>query len=636
VAAFPSADTRRIVVLAQARDLIARPELLHEWADAFGPDDEVTLVIAAAREDLLALQAEVEGFDPSPDMLAIDESQLDSYREHALLIYPSDDAIGRVRAELAKPAPRVLAYSPYNFWALHGQWEITILHSLKLRGAEVEYVLCDGLYSDCDIFWDATLPRPAGACRECQSRVVNLVASMGMDWTWLGRYLMPEEPREAKRWVESLGREDLPGARYGDWDVSAWVLGSVHSHLRASTLDYDDPRVERVVRSYLYSGLVACFALDRLLADHQPDVFITFNGRQSSTRVALELARARGIRTLVHERGARNETLGLYENVSCSDLAQFPRYWEHWGDVPLTPEEADRISGHLLEREHGVNMNSLGFNVAPQDPARIAGVLGLDPDRPTWVLFTSSDDEVVFETDWAGVFPSQLAWIDRTLEYVARHPEVQLVIRVHPNIGGKRSLGQNQGQVEEMLALRERLPANAQLVMPDDEISSYSLMELACVGLIYHSTVGLEMACKGKAVVAAAGSHVTGLPFVHDVDAPESYDGLLDTLRELPPGAVSEQTRRLAHRMAYGVWFRIPIDFPLVRMPDPATGQVAWSSLEELMPGRHECLDRCARIVLGGEPVCPPPDAAALARSEAEEAGFWTALNSTPDLHEAA
>ena len=30
---------------------------------------------------------------------------------------------------------KVLCYSPYNFWQIHGVWEITTLHALRLRGA---------------------------------------------------------------------------------------------------------------------------------------------------------------------------------------------------------------------------------------------------------------------------------------------------------------------------------------------------------------------------------------------------------------------------------------------------------------------------------------------------------------------
>jgi hypothetical protein len=517
---------------------------------------------------------------------------------------------------------RVLCYSPYNRWALHGRWEMTILQALKLRGAEVDYVLCDGLFTDCDQFWEAVAPRPSNACTICQMQVTSLVASMGMDFHWLGRYLTTDEGREARRWAHSLPTEDLLSATYGDWRVGEWVRSSVQSHFRSSHLDISDPLIERGMRSYVYSGLIACFALDRLLAESAPDVLLLFNGRQSSTRVALELARARGIRVIVHERGLRKETLMLVENATCASLEPSRRYWREWGEVPLTHEELGDITHLMGEREHGRDTGWNAFTAAPQPLGEVATALGLRSDRPLWVLFTSSDDEVAGDDDHRSPFVSQLAWIEQTVEHARRNPQIDLVIRVHPNTGSRRSSGANRDQLEQMRRLGESLPPNVRMIDPDDEISSYPLMDLCSVGLVWVSTVGLELACKGKSVVVAAGNRVAGTSFVHTVQDSATYDELLASLNALEPGAVSAEIRRLALRFAYGIFFRLRIDFPLVKMPTPQEGRLAYDSLDALAPGRDAGVDRCARIILEGESVCPPPAAIELARSTETEDAF--------------
>ena len=519
--------------------------------------------------------------------------------------------------------PRVLCYSPYNAWKLHGQWEITILQGLKQRGAQLDYVLCDGLFSDCDLFWAATSPRPERACTWCQAETTRLVHDAGLDFQWLGRYLAPEENREARRWARSLSPEELATARYEGWDVAAWIESSVHSHLRRSELDVADPDVEKAYRSYLFSGLVACFALERLLDETRPDVLLQFNGRQSSTRVAFELARRRGIRVVTHERGPRSETLALHENGTCTSLKSIRDVWDDWGDVPLTASELEAIGHHLDERERGVNLSWTAFTTAPQQDAEVRAALGLEPDRPMWVLFTSSDDEVAAESEWQGSWESQLAWVRATVAYAGQNPGIDLVIRIHPNTGSRRSTGVNVKQLEQFERLRdEGLPSNVRMVAPEDEISSYTLMNMATAGLVYQSTAALELACKGKATVVAAGTHITGLPFARTADRPEGYTKILDGVRALPVGKVSQDVRRLALRMAYGLFFRVPVDFPLVRMPNPMLGQLTWTSLEELAPGKDAGLDRCSRIVLDGEPVSPPPGPAEQARSTDAEDAF--------------
>jgi len=517
---------------------------------------------------------------------------------------------------------RVLCYAPYNRWALHGQWEMTVLHALKARGAQVDYVLCDGLYTDCDVFWQATEPRPARACTQCQAEVAALVHQLGMEARWLGRSLDPAEEGEARRWAEALEDSELADARYGDLEIGAWVRGSVHSHLRTSVLDPADAAVAAALRSYAYSGLVAAFALQRLLDATDPDVLFLFNGRQSSLRVAFELARRRGIRVVTHERGSRRETLALKENATCVALEPWQRYWDEWGAVPLSEDELADVAAHLHEREHGSGLAWKAFTSAPQDEADVRDALGLDPARPAWVLFTSSDDEVVSEPGWRGDFPSQLDWIERTVEHARRQPGIDLVIRVHPNTGSARSTGRNARQLAELERVAANLPENVRLIGATDEISSYSLMAIAAVGLVYHSTVALELACKGKAAVVAAGCLVRGMPFVRTA-ASADYEVVLDELLGVAPGAVSAEVATLAHRFAHGFFFRGIVDFPLVAMPHVTQGRTLWSDPAELVPGRDAGLDRAARIVLGEEAPCEPPGPDALARDDAAERAWF-------------
>jgi hypothetical protein len=513
---------------------------------------------------------------------------------------------------------KVLCYSPHNRWVVHGHWDMTIAHGLKHRGADVRYVMCDGLFSDCDVYWKAWEDRPADACLQCQAGTAALAAENQMPYEWLGRSLDPKESREARRWVSSLDRGELLDARYGEWRIGAWIKSSVHSHFRRSRLDVADAEVERATRSYLYSGLIAAFALDRLLDDYAPDVLLVFNGRMSSTRVALELARARGIRVVCHERGPRKGTMRLTVDRTIIAREPYVDLWERWGEVPLTLEELDAILGHLSEREHGVNTGCIAFSPELQAHDHVYEALGLRPGRPVWVLFTSSDDEVAAAPDWRGRRP-QTEWIADTIEYARRHPELELVIRLHPNTGSRRSVGANLQQLSELDELRVGLPANVHWVAPDDEVSSYSLMDIGAVGLIAHSTVGLEMAAKGKRVIASAPGVVSDLPFVRTAEAPDAYLRALDDALELAPDAVDHEARRLALRFAYGFYFRQPVEFPLVASRHDAVATRNWTAPDELMPGADAGLDRCTAIVLDGQPVVLPPSEAERARDPEPE-----------------
>jgi len=524
---------------------------------------------------------------------------------------------------------KVLCYSPHNRWVVHGHWDMTIAHGLKHRGADVRYVMCDGLFSDCDVYWKAWEDRPADACLRCQAGVAQLAADNQMPYEWLGRSLDPRESREARRWVSSLERDELHDASYGDWQIGEWIRGSVHSHFRRSRLDVADEEVERALRSYLYSGLIAAFALDRLLDDYEPDVLLVFNGRQSSTRVAYELARARGIRVVCHERGPRRGTMRLTVNRTIVSRDQFAEYWDEWGEIPLSAEELAEITGHLSEREHGVNIGCVAFSPAPQEHEGVRERLGLRPGAPVWVLFSSSDDEVASAPEWHGSRP-QTEWIAEAIDYARRHPEIELVVRLHPNTGSSRSVGANVQQLEELDALRLGIPGNVHWVAPDDEISSYTLMDIATVGLVLHSTVVLEMAAKGKHMIVAAPSIAAGTPFVREALEPEEFEHALDAALAVPADTIDPEVRRLALRFAYGLWYRQPVTFPLVAAGQDSRATRNWNDVGELVPGRDAALDRCTAIILDGMPACAPPGDAERARDpEAER--LW--LTPEPRLY---
>lgn len=524
---------------------------------------------------------------------------------------------------------RVLCYAPYNRWIQHAAWEITVVHALRQRGADVRHVFCDGLYRECDVFPTAVDRRHALSCLQCQAEVAGIALRMQAPYEWLGRWVAPEELREAAEWSRSLAPAALPAATYRDWPLGDWVAPSVHLHLRRSELDLADPVVESVYRGYVEGALVAGFALTRLLDEERPDVVLLFNGLRGSLRVMLELARRRRIRVVCHERGFQAQALALFENTHCLSFDQTREMWGLWGRVPLRRAEIARVTDLLQARAEGRGLAWPAYSPPPQETTAMRARLGLSAARPLWALFTSSDDEVVALPDCQGAFGGQREWLHATIQWVARRPELDLVVRVHPNLGGKRSHGRNERQLAQMEALRATLPANVRLVMPDDPVSSYSLMELATVGLVYQSTVACEMAALGAIVNVAGASQVRGLPFVDTVVSEGDYHAMLDARRDTPAGFRSPEIRRLAYRFIYGLFVRLAFDFPLVSMAEGGQVGFTFGSVADLAPGKHPSLDRIVSIVLDADPVCPLPTVADLMASDEDERA-WFGLAGRP------
>ena len=78
-----------------------------------------------------------------------------------------------------------------------------------------------------------------------------------------------------------------------------------------------------------------------------------------------------------------------------------------------------------------------------------------------------------------GPYESQIAWVRDVVQWVGQRDDVQLVIKVHPNLGGNDYIGKAVDELGVYQNLKSTLPANVRIVMPEDPVNAYSLAEEA-------------------------------------------------------------------------------------------------------------------------------------------------------------
>ncbi|MDB4724540.1 hypothetical protein OAF85_00005, partial [Planctomycetota bacterium] len=458
---------------------------------------------------------------------------------------------------------RVFIHSPYSVWGYHAAMEATLAHALRERGAEVRFTLCDALFRECDIFrrnttGDASGHRPPNACSHCQALQSTHLASYALEWQWLGTWITRDRIARIETWVKGLGDDELLGARWSGQPVGEWAKSSAFNQFRLSRISLENPEVVQVLRDCIVGTAISFEALSGALDEFQPEVVITFNGRFFSHRVAVELARQRGLQVVTHERGFRKSTALLRSGGMIHELDLFDRIWSDWHDVPLKLEEARTTSQMFHNRRYGKDLNWKSFSPPPGEADALRRQLSLD-DRPIVACFTSSDDEwLTFPERREGAFPESLDWIPATLDAARQSPDLQWVIRLHPNLV---NYGINEQAMQQARELAAQLPANCRLVMPTDDVSSYTLADIAACGVVYGTTLGVEMASRGKAVVAVARGWYGNTEMVRFVQTPEAY---LPTVREATRQPVSFRAALLAHRFMSKLYNEVAVEFPWV------------------------------------------------------------------------
>ena len=503
---------------------------------------------------------------------------------------------------------KVLSFSPFAFWRLHSLYEVAICHNLRWRGHPVTYVICDGLFSDCDMFWESTCgPRPDNACAICQSNVQRSLTDLGIQSTPLSKYRQIDHNAVAKEFVEQIKDSELLEVCFDGYQISNYIKSSVHSHLRINSIDLDNQKHRSTLRSYIYSGIIALVLIRRMLSIEQPSIVLLFNGRLAVTRIALELCKELGIRVVCHERGIEAESLLLWENESCLSLRPYKKLAENWRTIPLNATEFVRIAQWLDDRQKGKNLNWKAFSVEGS-MGEVGDFISRNAGRTILGLFTSSTDELVAEDEFKSAFGTQQDWIQHNINIAISNSEIVLLIRVHPNSGSKNSNGVNHDEINYFNELKKSLPENVHIISADDHCSSYALLNKISVGLVYVSTIGLEIACRGIPVICAANSPWVFCDAIHNINSHSEYDDLLLTL--ISSGTTRENRyirTRAAMRFAYAIVYRWGISFPLIRMPNPHTGILDCRSVDDFRPGKHFCLDYCVDILLGARCSVPIP-----------------------------
>ena len=511
----------------------------------------------------------------------------------------------------------ILFHSPYaGNWYLHTLWEGTIAHSLMHRGANVRFVGCDSAFRACDIFWDSTNRTEAG-CLSCQQVGRQVFAEMHLESSYLGEQVTAEDRAEIKEWLATLSDGELFDGRFDSYPVGEWCRASLIAHYRQPRFEPLSSEQAETLRAYIEGASIAIRSLSRQIDSFQPELLVTLNGTFFSHRVAFELARERGIRVVVHERGMLPETLLFNENQTIWQPSRMVDFCETWRDIPLSKPELLEAAQYLNDRRYGKRLAWHALSPPPQALDMVRRKLNIRLGRQVVSLFTTSQSEAS-TSERKGNFPDMIEWVTKTIAWFKERPEYHLVVRIHPNEDHVQ--GKSAKVLERYQAVLTQLPENVSVIWPKDDVSSYTLLDLSSTVLVHDTTVGLEAAASRGLPVGVVGYPTyLGWGFTFDLDSPEQYAAFLENLVLEAP---SDEIRRRALRSLYRTYFTLSIPFPQVSVINISHGQLNYSTLDELAPGRSSHLDRIADGLMGIAPLYPDPSADELARTTVEEDAF--------------
>lgn len=427
-----------------------------------------------------------------------------------------------------QPGHRVLLFSTLHYWISHAT-----LISLALAGLGHDVSLAYLPYSN----WTKPVSKFDLRRREVYARKV----------------LKPAEKIINIQSFSSAGEIALPGSL--DQQIEHVSLMDAQYTLQVEEVD----QRSELFQLRLQRNRAAASAALAWLTREKPDVIILPNGLILEFGAIFHTARHLDIPVVSYEFGEQRDRIWLSRNSPVM-LQETDAMWVAKKDEPFSEAQRAKVEELFATRaDAGLfqNFYRKWQDIPSEGADAVRTKLGLY-QRPIVLLAANviGDSLTLGRAAFTG---DMSTWLCRTLAFFTSRPDLQFVLRVHP---GEKNV---DGPSVADLVRQElpQLPEHMRVVAAGDPVNTYDLASIADLGLVYTTTVGMEMAMTGVPVIVAGRTHYRAKGFTIDPESWEDYFAQLEaTLSDLPSARLSQEKIDQAWHYAYRFFFDYPQPFP--------------------------------------------------------------------------
>jgi hypothetical protein len=359
-------------------------------------------------------------------------------------------------------------------------------------------------------------------------------------------------------WVNTYPDEKLPESLVEILHRSA-LLDAQYTLLT----EYVDPQHELCRRRFERNAIAARAALG-WMKKNRPEVVVIPNSTILEFSAVYQVARYLNIPTVTYEFSDQRQRMWLAQDAAVMRQGT-DGLWTARRNQPLTDNQREQIRKLFTARKNSGLWESFDLRwlgIVSEGGEKVRAALKLD-SRPIVLLATNVlGDSLTLDRQ---TFTNTMSeWLERTVQYFAQRPDVQLVIRIHPG----EVLVEGLSMVEVVhcalgVSHASSLPAHIHLVSAESKISTYDLMTIADVGMAYTTTAGMEMAMSGLPVIIVGDTHYRGKGFTLDPSSWDEYFSLLGKVLTAPTDyRLTRHQVEQAWNYAYRFFFEYPFPFP--------------------------------------------------------------------------
>lgn len=412
--------------------------------------------------------------------------------------------------------------------------EIVLGLALKARGHRVRVILCDQQLPACEVKKATNREHWDRACKKCWSYGQAIFKRFGFEVIPVSELTANRRPQaDASRWHETQE-------------------ASLLKHFGVGVLDESDAVKKR--REDYRQSIETTQLIGEALVEMSPDRVLMSHGIYGTWGPQRELLNDAKVPVVTYGKGKKLQT-EKFNWTTSADWWDVSKEWEQVREKPLSAEQLTQIDGYLdSRRDHSGDTLQYNFGEEESKAASFKR-LDLDPGKPTFVAYTN----VLWDAASAQreiVFSDPITWIIETINWFADHPDRQLVVKIHP---AEVVIGTNQPFASIIAERIPQLPDNVRIIEPHEKVNSWSIMQIADLGLVHTSTIGMEMPLEGIPCAVVSRTHFRDRGFTIDVNTPEEYFNLIENWDGQQQD--TEERKILAKRYAFLLFERYQLPF---------------------------------------------------------------------------
>lgn len=476
-----------------------------------------------------------------------------------------------------------------------------ISYALRLRGAEIYPIYCDGIQSgECNYYGGVWKGKNfEESCKTCIKKSQELWHDNSVSAIPLSQYLKKDEVQNINIIIEELKHDQWTTYHEDNFPLGLWAKDILVNNYVVG--DYHlIPDYNPLGLIHVRNLMVLKKVYEKILDDIKPDRVITNDSYYGMWATLQELCKKRGIPFYSTWMGGRPGTWCYAYNDAAMNL-NFSKPWRSFSNIPFSESQKIKVESWLNSRSSGKEMildtasvgkhNTDSFNIAKIDPSKPTALLAANV---IWDL-AALNKQIIFD--------DMIDWIAQTINWFSEHPEFQLIVKPHP-AEMNPSIPTTKERVEVALSTRGiDIPSNVYLLSPKVAHTVYDFFPFVKVGIVHTTTVGIEMVASGLSVITTGKSPYRGFGFTLDPSTKEEYFNLLSQVLNQEFILTKDLELDLAYKfiMFYHYHYYTKVDFMDFKWRE--TPHMKITTVGELLPNNNECLDYIINSIILGLPI---------------------------------